>query len=455
MTKISFTGTLGVEDMARHIPLHFDVSEGTKTLRISFEHDPEHPGVGPLPHQLSISVYGPNGARGTRHCNEDQSPIISKDWSSPGYTPDAIEPGAWVIEIDTHRILPPGNIKYSLTVEMHETETTGATFPAAKATDPRGPGWYRGDLHGHSDHSDASWPVADFIAHARNRNLDFVTLTDHNSVSGLPEAQSLAGDDLLVMGGVELTTFHGHCLALGTITWVDWRIKDGQTMAARAQDLMDHGLTYIIAHPMALGHPWCTGCHWAYGDVFPGPARMVEIWNSAWGESKNELGLQLFQTWLNTGLRMAATAGTDIHGPTSEDERVGYNTVWAEALSQDAILAGLRAGRNVMSAGPGLLAHVLSETTETHVGDLAPSNENATLHVSWSDVPDGAIATIETGSPDGTKTVATQKVVSWDGGTKTALPTMPETSWIMVTLRCSEGQMLAVTNPIFFPGDWR
>ncbi|MBT6099556.1 MAG: hypothetical protein HOH05_14505, partial [Marinovum sp.] len=107
MTQV-FDGRLTLEHMATHVEHRFRVREGTRTLRIKFEHAPRHPGVGSIAHQLSISVYGPAGARGTRHNNANQSPVISATWASPGYLKGAIEPGEWVVEIDVHRILPPG-----------------------------------------------------------------------------------------------------------------------------------------------------------------------------------------------------------------------------------------------------------------------------------------------------------------------------------------------------------
>ena len=70
--KQEIYGHLSLDTMATHIPHKFIVPEGTNTLRLEFTHTPEHPGVGNIPHQLSISVYGPNGARGTRHNNDDQ-----------------------------------------------------------------------------------------------------------------------------------------------------------------------------------------------------------------------------------------------------------------------------------------------------------------------------------------------------------------------------------------------
>lgn len=454
MIDTTFTGILGIEDMARHVPHHVTVPVGARTVRVAFRYDPPHPGTGPLPHQLSLSVYGPAGARGTRHNNADQSPVISETWASPGYTPGPIDPGDWVVEIDTHRILPPGQVSYTLRVWTEETPTEGPAAAPPVQVAPRGPGWYRGDLHGHSHHSDGTWPVAAFIAHARDRGLDFVTLTDHNTVSGLPEARALAGDDLLVMGGVELTTFNGHCLALGTDRWIDWRIKDGQTMSGRATEIMSAGQTYVIAHPMAPGHPWCTGCHWAYADVFPGPARLVEIWNSAWDGHKNELGLTLFQTWLNKGLRMRATAGTDSHGPIAPQVRVGYNRVWADDLTEAAILAGLRAGRTVLTAGPVLDLRVEAGGHGTGLGQEAAGCNGAVAALAWSAAPDGARLTLTAGGPDGTRMLQTGDIAG-DGAERLALPDMPARGWVMATMRCAGGDMLAVTNPVFFPGDWR
>ena len=78
---------------------------------------------------------------------------------------------------------------------------------------PRGPGWYRGDLHSHSNHSDAGQrTVAELVEAARGAGLDFVFLTDHNTISGLPEMDASTTPELLAAGGIELTTFWGHAL---------------------------------------------------------------------------------------------------------------------------------------------------------------------------------------------------------------------------------------------------
>ena len=58
---------------------------------------------------------------------------------------------------------------------------------------------------------------------ARGRGLDFMFLTDHNTVSGIESLRRAAGPGMAVHAGQELTTFRGHALALGPERWIDWR----------------------------------------------------------------------------------------------------------------------------------------------------------------------------------------------------------------------------------------
>lgn len=74
-------------------------------------------------------------------------------------------------------------------------------------------GWYRGDLHAHTIHSDGSWDIPDLLAFWQEQGVDFMTLSDHNTISGLPQACSLSTPELLVMGGIELSTYFGHAVA--------------------------------------------------------------------------------------------------------------------------------------------------------------------------------------------------------------------------------------------------
>ena len=451
MTQYTFAAPLGLDDMFRHITHEFDVPHGTRAIVLEYKIDPDHPGIGPLSHQVSLSLDGPNGSRGAQHnlpWRQSTRRVISETWSDPGYTPAPIEPGVWVLSVDVFRIMPPGNTSYEVTVTLSDEPAEGPPLPAPMPVANRGAGWYRGDLHGHTEHSDGRWSVADFLAHARARELDFVTITDHNTTSGQPWAEALADDALLVMCGIEVTTLFGHCLALGARDWVDWRIKDGQTMTDRANAIMAAGHTFVIAHPMAEGHPWCAGCHWQFADVFPGPARLVEIWNGPWDRAKNELGLRLFQTWLAKGIRMRATAGTDIHGPMGPEERVGYNRVYAEAFTEEAILAGVRNGRNVLTNGPVVGFDARSGTHVAGIGQELGDGSDVVLDISWEAVPEGARLEIVLGK-DGEFETVHEAQISGQGDLSRPLGALGTDDWAMLTLRCAKGEMLAITNPVF------
>src|SRR5204862_113567 len=58
-----------------------------------------------------------------------------------------------------------------------------APAPPALAVPGAGPGWYRGDLHLHSVHSDGGRDLDELAAAARVAKLDFIVSTEHNTNS--------------------------------------------------------------------------------------------------------------------------------------------------------------------------------------------------------------------------------------------------------------------------------
>lgn len=445
-----FEGLLTLEHMATHVAHHFRVPPGVENLQISFSHTPTHPGVGNIAHQLSISVYGPDGACGTRHNNADQKPFISADFASPGYQPTPITAGEWNIEIDVHRILPPGNVAYRIEivfdVNMSAPPMTEASPDLPRHIKRRGPGWYTGDLHGHTFHSDGDFSPLEYLQLAHQRGLDFVALTDHNTYSAVAQLKQLAGDGITVIGGVELTTFNGHALALAVDGWTEWRVKNGDTMSRIATSLQDSGALYIIAHPKSEGHPFCTGCRWAYSDMLPGPARHVEIWNREWADrSHNEPALHLFYSWLNEGFRMVATAGTDTHRPIPDSHRIAFNRVYAQDNTVATIMAALRCGHSYVTSGPDLALNVASEDgLELGMGDIVASGR---VHITsrWQ--------IVETDIELYACLIRQGKEInrwSCSESTDAVVETHTEPGcWFVLELRDRLGGLHGLTNPIF------
>ena len=72
------------------------------------------------------------------------------------------------------------------------------------------------DLHLHSTHSDGTLTPAELVFEAKRLGLSAVALTDHNTVSGLPEFLQEAGRrGITAVAGTELSTvYHGHELHL-------------------------------------------------------------------------------------------------------------------------------------------------------------------------------------------------------------------------------------------------
>lgn len=62
------------------------------------------------------------------------------------------------------------------------------------------------DLHTHSNHSDGSYTPYELVAEAKKKNL-IIALTDHNTVTGLPEfLREAEKQGVVAIGGTELST---------------------------------------------------------------------------------------------------------------------------------------------------------------------------------------------------------------------------------------------------------
>lgn len=446
--RYQFEGSLTTRDCKRHIPHRFVAPANSGQLEIQFRCAPAW--MQDMANMLTLTLFDPDGFRGAGHRDGDSHQVrIGATGATPGYLPGPLPAGEWIVQIDTHRVMPGEAVHYWLDVTLTEnasTESKTGLWPQALAgkTARQGAGWYRGDLHSHTNHSDAGErSVAELIQTARDYGLDFIFLTDHNTTAGLAEMDASVSTDLLTAGGVELTTFWGHALCLGGREWVDWRVRPGAgDMARIAAATYAKDQLFIIAHPQSAGDPACTGCTWRFGEMMPGNARFVEIWNGPWGgDSNNEATLSLWYDWLNQGLYLTATAGTDTHGGQDYAAKPGFSVIYAEALSEAALLQALRAGHLYLSAGPQLTFQARNESGERwNMGDTV--GQPATFAVTWADCPaEAQIRLIANGR------LLHQWLAGPQGGYE--WPMRPDqANWVVVEIRAGNGEMLAITNPI-------
>ena len=425
-------GVLGEADTKTHIAHRFALAAGVGRIRIQFLYEPAWSPGASHPNQISISVFDPERFRGARHNNTNQNVIITPDTASPGYLAGEILPGTWTVFVDAHRILGAGSIEYTLILE-----TDG------------GASWYHGDLHAHSYHSDAKWGVQDLVEHALHRNHDFVTLTDHNTVSGLDWLRAAANGQIIPVRGMELTTFHGHALAIGSGRWHEWRVdsEDGVAMPELCANITSAGDLFVIAHPTDRGDPACTGCDWRYENMQPGNAVAVEVWNGYWDE-RNQRALELAYRWLNEGAKLVLTAGSDAHlaQPDTDDSGASraLNVVYAEAPTEAAITAGLQAGHSYLSAGPELrLRATKGDETAYMMGDTVTYQTGFELCVEVAGGEGFVLRVVERGEE------LHRERITGDVAWKSEI-LLDEPSWFAVEVRDEENRLRALSNPLFF-----
>jgi len=324
------------------------------------------------------------------------------------------------------------------------------------------PGWYRGDFHCHTNHSDGVHPPAELIEVARGEGLAFFAITDHNAVSAYGEFGE-AG--LLIIPGVEATYKRGHWNIFGVTEDGDWlqQICRGYSDAPQPGDpyptvnaLMrtaaSLGLLNSINHPLLA--PWA----WEFPQSEMQHLHALEIWNDpSWPDNDrdNPRAVELWTRMLNDGWRVTALGGSDYHRPhppagqTKPDERLGLpgTYVYAEALSGAAILSAVRERRAYVSAGPRLTFAARLNGTRYEVGaEVGEVSGAVEFSATVSDCPPSARAVmVRNGHPLAEASAA-------GGGIHLQVragANRGQAAWYRCDVFDADGRLLAITNPIF------
>ena len=213
----------------------------------------------------------------------------------------------------------------------------------------RGMRWYRGDLQSHTEHSDAKGSLATLAATARTRGLDFLAVTDHNTVSHIRAFDEVPGGPLLIPA-MEVTTYYGHMNAWGVREWVDFRARDLAGLRPIVAAIHAQGGLASVNHPKTGGPPW------EYGDALEFDC--IEVWQAPWPFYNTE-SFAWWESLLVQGRRVVAVGGSDYHQPEQpmqgNPHLPGHPTTWvyADELSVAGILNGIRRGHVFISADVG------------------------------------------------------------------------------------------------------
>lgn len=329
-------------------------------------------------------------------------------------------------------------------------------------------GWYRGDFHAHTNHSDGRLSPAELLAEARREGLDFFSMTDHNNMYAHDKFEDQ--NDILIIPGVEVTMEYGHFNVFGLAgVEPDWMKSLPKTMEAYKAYMESGYAEYTPTQLMALtrsqglynsiNHPFLVPWAWVDRETDLRQIDFLEIWNDpSWpdNQTENPAAVAMWTQWLNEGLRITAIGGSDFHTPepseTKDGRPVGRHHiskpstyVYAAALSGEAIMAALRKHRAYMSMGPTVQFNATAADQTWMIGDdmgalsgavqfdaIVQGSGELTVQL----VRNGRV--VDQAEQENKVTLACEESVTAD-----------EPTWFRIDVRGPQNQFLAVTNPIF------
>jgi hypothetical protein len=320
------------------------------------------------------------------------------------------------------------------------------------------PGWYKGELHARSKYSLGSESVKDMVRRAEKADLDFLAITDRNTMAACQDPD-FTSDSVVLIPALEWgDSKRGYALIYGpqTIPERADTFSHAQALVRRVQ--MQGGI-FAIAHPCFRDAPWQWGLQYV---------NAIEVWCRDWrsmppvtlsgldedlqvrGEKRPErdpeTGLPIsgqyidgkpiypiaqaaatthlaanakaelfWDAHLNSGLRVSPIGGSmSSAGEVPLGGPVTY--VYAYEKSLAGILTGLRQGRTFVSIGPDgptidLFANVTinERTIYVPMGGIIPIGMEAQLVISVRGAKGKKVQVFADGRPIISKTMDSKK----------------------------------------------
>ena len=350
--------------------------------------------------------------------------------------------------LDAHRKATPGERWYFVRA-LRGSKVVGYSSPVwVRASGERAEGmWLAGDMHVHTCYShdaycgpadDNTGPdtfyssggtVGERFAEAAAKGLDFVNISDHDDTRAWNDPD-FGSHGITGLHSYESSLPGGHAHVIG----VDRQFDRNEPVATLKEEINADGGLFQANHPsyriqtvpttceqMASGGPYM---HWKYG--FSVQPDSLEVWNPTALLAPAEA---YWECWLERGVKMPATAGSDTHGALGQ---VGTPTTWVFSRSRRErdIVRAIAAGRTTLSRfSPGLggLRLLLEADSdrdgryESMIGDTVEPGSK--VRVRAEGLPPGGYVRVRAGgktlvddkplAPNQTITVTTPKDAGW------------------------------------------
>jgi hypothetical protein len=442
----------------------------------------------------SLFVWDPAGKIRSQciYINERKEIILSAYDGETSFSsvPGSILTGEWKLEVLAATFKAEPEFKFSFECGQGAAESKAAAectdwtdgrndesgmflnqFDSARVLS-REQKWYKGDFHTHTTESDGKMTPEDGMAQAKKMGLDYFAVTDHNI---LPT--KWLKDDMLTIPGVEITSSKGHFNALGLKKWIDWRptCTDGgmeteEGMNRIISEVKEAGAIVSINHPMLK--PW----EWQFETTPLSAIDVIEIWNDPTYKDNpraTEEALKLWDILWNDGHRIYGIGGSDSHlRPDESYEKNGPPSVigdpatyvFADELSADSILGGVRSGNVYVSRGPVLDCTIFVNGQSSNFGGEMAEKE--LTFKPGSDLSAGAChgGLIDFNYRIHYENSAEEASLIWIlNGTEAKRSKLKqsgtiiehfqwkreEQNWLRFEIRKTNGELLAFTNPVY------
>jgi hypothetical protein len=321
---------------------------------------------------------------------------------------------------------------------------------------------------------------------ASERGLDFIAITDHNTTSHADAIRELQPyfDDILLIPGREITTFHGHANLFGSLAPLDFRVGSSEVpdFNALLTKIEHSGGVISINHPVRPSGEQCMGCGWTP----PGPVdyahmQAVEVVNGLDADTPFT-GVGFWEHLLDQGYHLTAIGGSDNHdalqpaAPVAElrqphdaaspsPETLGKlqrssgaigtptTVIYADMLSEAGIVSAIRRGRvfiDVAGTRDRALDVIASAGKQlAHMGDTLVASRGSSVRFEGTvkDVAGGEIEVILDGQH--VALLKDKHISSASASFEFPWRADGKHHWIRIDVRDDASHLVLIGNPIY------
>lgn len=345
----------------KHIPIHIDLKDRFDSITIQYQYSPvvednmikvlsalsdaqAQGSIDPfttadhLRNLITPSVRYNDRFIGANH-SFDQMEIVLGEASSVGFNSVEFDTGLLEIIMSCHAIISDDVI---LNVSVYGKEYQEEIVS------------YNVELHSHTNHSDATFTVDELLASAEKRTIDVLGITDHNTMTSYDIAKQ-SNRNLLIIPGIEYTTFYGHFLCLGNpirFKHKDFTCITKDNIFEFLMDIKHEDTLLIMAHPFDTGSPICTGCKYEYDSSTYGLFDAIEVWNGDLPHTEsNDRALTFYKRLLLDNPSVVMTCGRDWHNEIHTGTVTRLKVFTDKNVNYQSIIQAVKSGRSELQYG--------------------------------------------------------------------------------------------------------